>query len=84
MWASIRAHFGVFVIIWVVGFICGQSGSFVGGRVRYLGNQGFSLTLGVSPHCVVVLSGCGHVVSVSFSVMFVIVWSHHLLVGQAW
>ena len=50
----------------------GRSGSFVGGR-------GFSLTLGVSPRCVVVLSG--RVVSVSLSVVVVIVLCRRLLVG---
>ena len=54
--------------------------SFWGVRHR-LGGQGFLLTLGVSPHCVAVLSGCGHVVSVSFSVVVMIMWCHRLLVG---
>ena len=54
----------------------GRSGSFVGGG-------GFSLTLGVSPRCVIVLSGCGRVAvwCLSFSVVVMIVWCHRLLVG---
>ena len=29
MWASVRARFGVFVVVWVVWFVCGWSGVFV-------------------------------------------------------
>ena len=72
--SSIRVRFWVFVIIWAFIFICGQLASFVG-------SWGLSLMLGASLHCVIVLSGC--VVSMSLSIVVVIVWCRHLLVGQA-
>ena len=72
MWASVGARFGVFIVVWAVRFVCGRLGSFVGGG-------GFLLTLGISPCRVVVLSG--RVVSVLLSIMVVIMWCPHLLVG---